>query len=57
MLQTLVILVIVAVAFGFMARRAWRTLRPAVVGGKAGCGDGCGCGSAAGGATGDWAKT
>ena len=53
MLQTLVILLIVAVALGFGARRAWQTLRPA----KAGCGDGCGCGTAANGATGDWAKT
>ncbi len=53
MLQTLLILLIVAVALSFVARRAWRTLRPA----KAGCGDGCGCGTAATGATGDWAKT
>lgn len=53
MLQALIIVLVVAVAFGFVARRAWQTLRPA----KAGCGDGCGCGSAAGGATGDWAKT
>ncbi|HEY0778226.1 MAG TPA: FeoB-associated Cys-rich membrane protein [Gemmatirosa sp.] len=54
MLQTLIIVLVVAVAFGFMARRAIRTLRPAV---KAGCGDGCGCGTAASGASGDWAKS
>lgn len=53
MLQALVIVLIVAVALGFVARRAWQTLRPA----KAGCGDGCGCGSEAAGTAGDWAKT
>ncbi len=52
-MQTLIIVLVVAVAFGFVARRAWQTLRPA----KAGCGDGCGCGTTAPGATGDWAKT
>ena len=56
-MQTLIIVLAVALALGFVARRAWRTLRPAVAGGKAGCGDGCGCGSEAGGAAGDWAKT
>ncbi len=52
-MQTFIILLVVAVAFAFVARRAWKTLRPA----KAGCGDGCGCGTAASQATGDWAKT
>lgn len=52
-MQTFVIVLIVVVALGFVARRAWKTLRPA----KAGCGDGCGCGSEGAGATGDWAKT
>lgn len=52
-MQTLIIVLVVAIAFGFVARKAWQTLRPA----KAGCGDGCGCGSAATSSAGDWAKT
>ena len=52
-MQTLIIVLVVAVAFGFMARRAWQTLRPA----KAGCGDGCGCGTTSASASGDWAKS
>ncbi len=52
-MQMLIIALIVAVAFGFVARRAWQTLRPA----KAGCGDGCGCGTAGAAESGDWAKS
>ena len=53
MLQTFIIVLVVAVALGFVTRRAWKALRPE----KAGCGDGCGCGTASAGAGGDWAKT
>ena len=52
-MQTLIIVLIVAVAVGFMARRGWKTLRPA----KAGCGDACGCGSSAAPDASDWAKS
>ena len=45
MLQTLIVGLIVLAAFGYVARRAWRT----VLAGRAakdgrGCGDDCGCG-------------
>ena len=46
-LQTILALLLVLVAAGYVARRAWRTLRPAVrpsSGDDAGCGSGCGCG-------------
>lgn len=46
--QTLLAILVVLLAAGYVARRAWRTLRPAVRsssgddGGS--CGSGCGCG-------------
>ena len=46
--QTLLALLVVLVAAGYVARRAWRTLRPAVrppsSGDGGSCGSGCGCG-------------
>ena len=47
-LQTILALLLVLGAVAYVARRAWRTLRPAVrssSGGDGdGCGSGCGCG-------------
>ena len=46
-LQTVLALLLVLLAAGYVARRAWRTLRPAVrpsSGDDGGCGTGCGCG-------------
>ena len=45
--QTILALLVVLGAVAYVARRAWRTLRPAVrpsSGGDDGCGSGCGCG-------------
>ena len=44
--QTILALLLVLLAVGYVARRAWRTLRPAVrsSAGDDGCGSGCGCG-------------
>jgi len=42
--QTLLALLLVLLAVAYVARRFWRTLRPARSGG-ADCGTGCGCGS------------
>ncbi len=52
--QTVLVLLLVAVAAGFVARRAWATLRPRRA---AGCASDCGCGSESARADGDWAKT
>ena len=54
-MQTLVVAVLVLAAVAFVARRAWRTLRPARAG--AGCDSGCGCGDAKGSTSSDWAST
>lgn len=48
-LQTVVALLLVLAAVAYVARRAWRTLRPAVRSSSSshddgGCGTGCGCG-------------
>ena len=46
-LQTILALLLVLGAVSYVARRAWRTLRPAVrssSGDDPGCGSGCGCG-------------
>lgn len=56
MTQTLIVVAVVAVAALFLARRAWRALRPAA-GGAAACGDGCGCGTGADDKTRDWASS
>lgn len=53
--QTLIVALVVLAAVGFVARRAWATLRPKQAG--AGCDAGCGCGSEGAAASGDWAKT
>lgn len=53
--QTLIVALVVLAAVGFVARRAWATLRPRKAG--AGCDAGCGCGSESAAASGDWAKT
>ena len=44
--QTILALLVVLLAVGYVARRAWRTLRPAVrpSSSDGGCGPGCGCG-------------
>ena len=46
--QTLLAILVVLLAAGYVARRAWRTLRPAVRSsssdGGGSCGSGCGCG-------------
>jgi hypothetical protein len=54
MIETAIVALVVLVAAGFVARRAWAALRPKAA---AGCGDGCGCGGAGGEASGDWAKS
>ena len=41
--QTLVVLLIVAAAVAYVARRAWRTLRASRAASDASCGSGCGC--------------
>jgi hypothetical protein len=41
--QTLVVLLIVAAAVAYVARRAWRTIRASRAAGDASCGSGCGC--------------
>jgi hypothetical protein len=41
--QTLVVLLVVAAAVAYVARRAWRTLRGARASGDAACGSSCGC--------------
>ena len=56
MTQTVIVALVVLVAVGFVARRAWATVRPKPAGG-AGCGDGCGCGGPQGDAAGDWARS
>ena len=53
MAQTVVVIAIVLLAAAYVARRAWRALRPAR---GAGCDHGCGCGDAAAGDE-DWART
>jgi hypothetical protein len=53
-MQTLAVALIVLAAAGFVARRAWATLRPRKAG--AGCDAGCGCGPEAG-ADRDWAQS
>jgi hypothetical protein len=52
--QTLIVVLVVAGALAFMARRAWATLRPRK---DAACASDCGCGDAAGGGPADWSKT
>jgi len=46
--QTLLVALVVLLAAGYVGRRAWRTLRPAVRpssgDGGGSCGSGCGCG-------------
>ena len=42
--QTLVVLLIVLAAAGWLGRRTWRTLRAARKTAGEGCGTGCGCG-------------
>jgi hypothetical protein len=54
MLETVIVALVVLAAAGFVARRAWATLRPKAA---AGCGDGCGCGTSEPGASGDWARS
>jgi hypothetical protein len=41
--QMLVVLLIVAAALAYVARRMWRTLRPSRASGDASCGSSCGC--------------
>ena len=43
--QTLLALLLVLLAVAYVARRFWRTLRPARRGAAADCGSGCGCAS------------
>ena len=53
--QTLVVALIVLAAVGFVARRAWATLRPRKA--DAGCDAGCGCGTEASSNGSDWARS
>ncbi len=41
--QTLIVLLVVAAAVAYVARRAWRTLRVSRAADDASCGSGCGC--------------
>jgi hypothetical protein len=54
MTQTVIAVLVVLLALGFVARRAWATLRPKAA---AGCGDGCGCAGGDDAASGDWARS
>jgi hypothetical protein len=54
MTQTWIVIAIVALALLFIARRAWRALRPAR---DPGCASGCGCGTESGRDDAEWAKT
>jgi hypothetical protein len=58
MWQTVVVLLLVAVAAVYVGRRLWRTLRPARTG--PGCDAGCGCDAASDAGpdgAGDWSRT
>jgi hypothetical protein len=52
--QTLVVALVVLAAGAYVARLAWRTLRPRK---DAGCASGCGCDTAEKDAGSDWART
>ena len=52
--QTLVVALLVLAAAAYVARRAWRTLRPRK---DAGCASGCGCETTSKDAGSDWART
>ena len=54
MVQTVVVVLIVLAAAAYVARRAWRTLRPAR---GAGCAHDCGCGDSTADTDRDWART
>jgi hypothetical protein len=53
-LQTLLVALLVLAAVAYVARLAWRALRPRK---DAGCASGCGCDTAAKDAGSDWART
>jgi hypothetical protein len=53
-LQTLVVALLVLAAVAYVARLAWRTLRPRK---DAGCASGCGCDTATKDPGTDWART
>ena len=53
LVQTLVVVLIIAAALGYVGRRAWRAVRPRKA---AGCDAACGCGDAASDGD-DWAKS
>ena len=50
-LQTLLALLVVLAAAGWLGRRTWRTVRTARRTAEAGCGQGCGCESGSSGGT------
>lgn len=53
MLQTVIVALVIVVAFAYVGRRIWTTLRPKS---GAGCAHGCGCGNES--ASGDdWARS